>query len=74
MSDQSQTEEIPHHHVIAELQLALNARTADLVVAGARIRHRDERIAALEGDLVVCHQRLAELEGQLHDPPLPEPG
>lgn len=41
-------EEIPNHLLIDELQNQLNTRTAELVVALARVRARDDRIRSLQ--------------------------
>lgn len=65
MSEQP-TEQIPHQFVIDELQNQLNTKTAELVVALARIRTRDERIARLEHDLALHskhHPRPADSGG-----------
>jgi len=53
-------EEIPHQMIIDELQQQLNARTAELVVANARIRARDEKLSKLENDMVVVQRKLTE--------------
>lgn len=59
MSEQPQTEQIPHQFVIDELQAQLNSKMAELVVANARIRTRDDRISRLEHDLAVCRKHHA---------------
>lgn len=51
-------EEIPNQLIIAELETQLHAKTSELVVANARIRARDEKIAGLEGELVAAYRRL----------------
>lgn len=51
------TEQIPHQFVIDELQAQLNAKTAELVVAMARIRTRDEKIGRLEHEAAVCRKQ-----------------
>lgn len=63
MSDQnidaSEPEQVPNHHIIAELEQQLHLKTSELVVALARIRTRDERIVRLERDLAACRKHHA---------------
>lgn len=56
MSEQPM-EQIPHRYVVDELQAQLNSRTAELVMAMARIRTRDETIASLREQLAAATYR-----------------
>jgi len=58
-------EEIPHQMIIDELQQQLNARTAELVVANARIRAGDEKLSKLENDVVVVQRKLTEARDEV---------
>lgn len=56
MSEQPM-EQIPHQYVLDELQSQLNSRTAELVMAMARIRTRDETIDRLREQLAAATYR-----------------
>lgn len=58
------TEEIPHQHLIAELQTQLNTRTSELVVANARIRTRDHTIELLRQQLNAANDQIHDLENR----------
>lgn len=63
------TEEVvPYQHVIASLQTSLELRTAELVMANARILARDQTIAELRQtvDRLTAHNQ--ELRAELDKP------
>lgn len=55
------SEQIPHQYVVDELQNQLNAKTAELVVALARIRTRDEKIDRLQAALQEAEEKLNQV-------------
>lgn len=71
MTDQAQEEQIPNHLVMAELEHQLHAKTSELVIANARIRTRDERIAKLESDLSEARRQasLPQMDRMVEDWP-----
>ena len=61
MADSDNTEQIPNHLVIAELERQLHTKTSELVLANARVRVRDEKIAALQETVRDLEEKLTQV-------------
>lgn len=66
MTVDANTEQIPHQHLIAELESQLHTRTSELALANARIRTRDDQIQRIKSDLDAANQRINELLDEKH--------